>query len=213
MFASPLSLALMYAGRLARERWQHRHDAPHRMRRLPRTQMRDVTSGAVVRLVGRVEVDEGAPLLRAPLSGRPCVAYRVEVTHRVQNEGRPILAEDGGQMAFTLRDDSGRAQIEASSGRPWLASKQLTASDRVPPEVLREFVRLHRRTSEGPDLRFTEGVLAVGARVAVMGRVRLDPARAGEGSASGYREGGGHPIVEADDEEGVLVSNLPLVLR
>ncbi|RYE91748.1 MAG: hypothetical protein EOO75_08210 [Myxococcales bacterium] len=187
--------ALRVAGGLAvrlLQRVDRRHP-PFRMRHVPRRRVRDLVAGQPARLRGRVEMDDGAALLRAPLSGRPCVAYHVVV--EVWREAIPTKQRSQWEVVvdqfvvepFWLRDATGRIRVDAAGDRPWLASIDARQPGPVTSEAIEEFLRRHR--VRGPFQR---------------------PPRVREG---GYRSPTGCPVLDALDADGVLVSNLPVALR
>jgi hypothetical protein len=123
--------------------------------------MRDVRTlvpGEKVKLVGTA-VPLGDPL-EAPIGGTPCVFYQVTPTAGDQVGRR--------RQDFYLEDPTGRVLVEVGSAEMLLAN----LGDVIAP---------------GDDGQMLEqGYIAVGARIAVVGHVELDPAI--DDTAGAFRE-------------------------
>ena len=192
--------------------------AVHELRRTRRGTVRDLVDGQPVRLIGQIEVDEDTPLLEAPLSGRPCVAFRALTW---QSEGRSlsqIIIDDHGAMPFWVRDATGRVLVPRGSTLPWLRLAPVERSGPFRPASgpFEAYLERHGRSSKGllfgNPTEIEEGILAPGDTVAVAGHGRFDPTL-GAASERGYRERVGTAVLDPLRDGFVLVSNLPFVLR
>jgi len=125
-------------------------------------------------VVGRVEADA---LLEAPLSGRPCVAFRLCGTARGDR------VDDAAAVSFTVVTDGGeRVRVLAPPARVEIATRA-TTPEAGAGERLRAF--LEERGLDPRDARVDEGRLVPGDRVYISGAptVVADPA-----GPSGYRD-------------------------
>jgi hypothetical protein len=113
-------------------------------------------------VTGRVEADDS---LTAPLSGEPCVAFRVTGEH----PKGPI--NDGRCLAFTVvTDDGGRVPVEVEQAWLELPATKSGRAARLEGE-LQEFLRCRGFTAVEHEL--DEGLLRQGDRVAVTGLVEM----------------------------------------
>lgn len=178
------------------------------------------SEGRVVKVCGRLRY-AGEPL-RAPLSGRPCAAWRVEVDE-YRRSGKSghwsnIITEmDGGPLE--VEDDTGRARVDALGAQlVILRDAHFTSgtfNDAGP--ALEAYLARHGHDSTGflglnRGLRYKEGVLEEGEEVAVLGLARWehDPSVDARG-ARGYRELPRRLVVDATAEGKLLVSDDPSV--
>jgi hypothetical protein len=122
--------------------------------------------------------------LEAPLSGRRCAAYEVVIEQRAPaDNGWIVLDREVRVVPFTLTDASGRAVVESTGAyvaivRDWHARCANLRDASAAHKAL--LARLH--LTPGPDadalaLRFSEGVLAPGEMVTVLGRGSTASAR------------------------------------
>lgn len=185
------------------------------IRRAPRQDIATFPDGGVGKLVGTVE--HGANVLTAPLSGRACVYYLVEVEeyrkHGKSGRWYTIIREVEAS-AFYLRDATGRALIHAAGAEVAVIkdnhSRSGTFDDATPAEEA--FLQRHNRQSKGwffnKSLRYKEGVLEQGETVAVFGggtwRINPDPAAGGS-----YREMAKELVVRAGPSAPLLISDDP----
>ena len=165
----------------------------------PRLTIAHATPGVAARIVGRVTALADGPLLQAPLTGRPCIAWQVLVLSGSQqptddstyepeiNWGVEHTNESGG--AIELRDDSGMATVQLA-GALWALPAEsaqlkfeldLTAATRA-------YLERIQMTWSGymkPLLRLDERILEADARVLLFAANRAPPASAPTG---GYRD-------------------------
>ncbi len=146
-----------------------------------------------VRVSGTLALVEGKPPLTAPISGRPCAAWRVIVEERrkrSEHSSWDTVIDDSDSTDFALEDQSGRAIVDgtalslaldfdASGGQGFFnpASPALAAFMESRGVATRGF--LLKKT-----IRAREGVLEVGEVVTVAGSgmVMNDPS-----AQTGYR--------------------------
>ncbi len=160
-----------------------RRRARRMIRTLRTTPIAAVADGARVRVTGIVSPQR--EVTTAPVSGRPCVGYRLVVDQTTNAGPEPVLVREHCD-SFWIADGSGRALVEGPSlfgvepDEPWSNLPQslyriLEESDvalRGPFDTFREF-------------RYTEAILVPGDRISVLGRasVAIDPA----GDSMGHR--------------------------
>jgi hypothetical protein len=146
--------------------------------RAPRRRIRDLRDEEVARVVGTAGVENA---LRAPISGRPCAYFRVVVEEQVQRGGRrhwtKILDEQDG-VDFLLEDGTGEALVVTARAEAVLEQDRSQRSGvlRDASADLEAFLRKRGQSSEGflfnRTLRYREGVVEAGERVAVVGIAR-----------------------------------------
>jgi hypothetical protein len=175
------------------------------LRAVPRSTIAEFPEGGARRIVGVIEAHEGKTL-SAPLSGRPCVAYAVVVEEhpRGRNSMVQTIIEDHDAVPFVVADDTGRALIRAAGSCPTPAMNTVSSTglfEAASPDF-EAYLAAHGHSSQGllfrKHLRCGEGVLEVGARVAVLG--------------IGRREAG-RLIIECLDDGRLLMSNAGSTLR
>jgi len=197
---SPIAVFVLIAlvvGLIAFLGWWFSDDqrAKRAMRGVPKRSIADVIEGERARIVGAVEVPEP---LTAPLSGRPCAAWRVTVEERRRsgkNSYWKKIVDEHEAVEFFLTDGTGKARVEQVIVKPVLAHDARGGSGFLndPTPELQAFLADRGHDTQGwvfnKTIRFREGVAEPGEEVAVVGtgRWERDPdekARAG----SGYRE-------------------------
>ncbi len=194
--------------------------ARHRLVHAPRRAIGEVPEGEVARLVGRaVQLGE---VLEAPLSGRPCLYYKVWVARPLVLLSTTLAHEERGVM-FALEDGTGRAVVDpdgctldlvvdernssGTSGFP--TGRQVAVLTRFTIEV-NEWTDVDRSRPAVPlprDFIYREAIIGVGETIAILGGgVREpDPHAEPDGSyrgaqptrlrMSGSRE---HPLIISD---------------
>jgi len=146
--------------------------------------IREVRDGQVAKVSGRVK-SSGEPL-RAPLTGRPCVYWEVEVTQwqgtraltkRRVHDQRDFVVDDGtGRALVVVERVAVSAKIDVRWGQHDLADDRLA-----------ELLRLLGVDGIAGQVTYSEAVIAVGEEVAASGRGawESDP---DPGIAAGYRD-------------------------
>lgn len=148
------------------------------LQRVPRKRIGDLRDGEEARVIGVVGVE--API-RAPISGRRCAYYRVVVEEQYESSGRrswrDVLDEQDG-VDFLVKDETGEALVKTTRVEAVLEKDRSKSSGflRDATPELEAFLKKHGRSSEGlvfnRTLRYREGVVEAGERVAVAGLVR-----------------------------------------
>lgn len=145
------------------------------IRAAPRVSVADATDGTLVRIVGTLR--GAGTLVRAPISGRTCAAFHV-IVEEGGGKNWLCVAEEREAHEFLVEDASGTALVR-------LRTKEGDAAivfDRSgfihdAPVAVGAFLAARGRRPVGHlglnhGLRYSEGVLAPGERVAVVGRAR-----------------------------------------
>jgi hypothetical protein len=194
------------------------------LREVSVTPVRDAIDGELVRVVGRLR--PGPRLLQAPLSGRACALFEVEVDLKVKrgksSQWRPLIRESEA-IDFFLEDDTGRALVRIAERQTALVLDHEQRSGFLddPTPALEAYVARHGHETTGGfglnrTLRYREGVLEPDETVAVLGRGRWeddpDPgaARAGEGYRASARRK--RLVIEPSALSPVRVSDDPAAL-
>lgn len=169
------------------------------LRGVPRVSISEAVEGSLVRIVGTLRA--GPRTLHAPLSGRGCACFRVEVDQRVSHGKRSrwrslIRAENS--VDFVVEDATGRAIVKGGFIETAIVLDHHQRSgtfNNTTPE-LDAFLARHGHASTSffgfnKRLRYREGVLEPGEIVALVGRARWedDPEPGAIKHSSGnYRE-------------------------
>lgn len=147
----------------------------HLLRTARGTTAAALETGATGRLAGVVTADA---LLKAPLTGRACVGYvaRVEEWSGGRRAHWIERIHEVRGVPFTIDDGTGRALIDPAASTMLLQMDATTRSGRFDDAtpVEEAFLARHEVRSTGwflnRTLRYTEGVIEPGERVAVIGR-------------------------------------------
>ena len=135
-----------------------------------------------VTVCGRLE---GEPAAHGPLSRRPCLRFRLEVSREQGHAGaEPVFLDEGGADRLVLRDPGGRlvlgSEVRLPRGglEPFVVEGEVGAEEwHERPAPRRRIARLAREydpdpPAEGaPRYRFVERILPDGLEVRVIGRV------------------------------------------
>jgi hypothetical protein len=140
-----------------------------RLRRRPRVAIADHDGTVARRVVGEVIVLEP---LRAPISGRPCVCYRIEAFVLAPSpsgdgtqEWRRLATERGG-VPFEVRDSTGRARVDPAASE-LTARMDLRIGERH--DGARQYLLGKGHSPAGRRFHLREGIIAPGQRVTVVG--------------------------------------------
>jgi hypothetical protein len=166
-------------------RLRERRAAQKGVRREWTTRVSELRPGGDAKLEGTAVADEGE--LRAPFSGRPCVAYELTL---FDFEGvRPVLlARVAVARSFLLRDDTGVAHVVPEPvfvgiepDKRWRFEANRVAGR------LRALLEAHAQDGrwQHRPIVVCEGVIAVGGHVAAFGHVAAEPSD--EGADQPYR--------------------------
>jgi len=186
-----LFLAIAYAA------WWNSADqrALRALASVPRRRLADAVDGETVRIVGRAGL---LSPLTAPLSGRPCAAWRVIVQER-RSRGKSsrwvTVVDDQETANFLVVDGQAKAFVDTGGAQVVLDKDRQGTSGmfREPTQELVEFLSVRGVSTQGvlvnKHMRFSEGVLEEGEPVAVLGEGNWERDPDEEGRAgSGYRE-------------------------
>ena len=182
----------------------------------------DALAGTIVRIVGTLR--PGAQTLRAPVSGRVCAHFDLQVWESAGEDGWKLVLREVSTTDFSVEDASGRAMVETSRfGAAVVLDAHWTSgtfNDATP--ALRQLLSRHGQKTTAflglnRSLRYREGALEPGERIAVVGRARWedDPdAGAARPERGGYRSTGRKQrlVLEAH-AEAVTASDDPQALR
>lgn len=183
--------------------------------------------GELVKLVGRLRyVGDEAPL-KAPLTDRFAAYYEVEVDeHKKRGKHgswEQIIRERASHPQVWLEGSvSGeRALVDLAFAEVELVMDARFSSGTFndPTPRLEAFLYSHGESSQGwvfnKALRYREGVLEQGERIAVLGRVVVepDPDPAAAGQQGGYRAMATRLRLVAPEEHALLVTDDPALLK
>lgn len=145
-----------------------------------------ISDGTRVKIVGRV--DAAAALLEAPISGRACVAWSVEVQ---EAPGWETVLQAHEAQALLLRDGSGRPAIVHAALARVLIETDETSWPLVPTARMRAFLQRHGVRERGNygsvrPYRYCEAAIEPGVMITVVGVARLEIDATGV--AGSYRE-------------------------
>jgi hypothetical protein len=180
-----------------------RRRARRAIRTLPSTPIGEIEDGARVRVTGIVAAHRETTT--APISGRPCIGYRLVVDQTTNAGPEPVLVREQCDP-FWISDGSGRALVEGP-----------TMFGVEPDEPWSNLPRSHHRMLEEADVslrgsfdtfrefQYTEAILAPGDRVTVLGRahVSIDPA----GESHGHRSPPMLRRLVGETREGVMIAD------
>lgn len=158
-----------------------------RSRRLPVTPVDRVVEGRRVKVMGRV--DAGAQPLEAPITGRRCAAWSVELQ---EGPGWETMLVEQKAQEFVLRDRSGRPALIRASRASVVFDVDSWSWPQQPTERMLSFLRRHHVREHGYfgsatlPYRYVEGVLEAGEEITVVGSARLEIDESG--TAGTYRE-------------------------
>jgi len=163
--------------------WRARSERTSARRQLAQiTQLSaDALDGAVARVTGVVEAT--GDVLRAPASGRDCVAYRTRV------EGRHVTDSNALEQVQICRFRVGDVVIESEHARFDLQPCKLVPSVEQTARY-DAFLRPYGRTRHyfGGGAVFREVVVCPGARVTVVGLVMHEARAIAPGEELGFRD-------------------------
>ncbi len=185
-----------------------------------RVSIADVKEGEIVSIQGTIQPVE-KPLI-APITGRRCVHYAVEVAEWVKRMRRSDwneIVSETKAIDFSIADATGTARIETQSFNASATQDTHTESEPYldPPKRILALLKRHSRDAvdgEGIAKRFQyrEGVLEIGEAVVVVGRARWEDAGAEEsGDYRGQRRKR-RLVIEAHDDP-VRATDAPRSVR
>ncbi len=189
-------------------------EAGERLRRHRRATIRDAPEGKEAKIVGTL-CPVGEPLT-APLSGRECACWEVVIDERPAGSSEPWspLLRRHDVQTFEIEDETGRARVEPRIWGVEVVSdfKQRIGTFSAPPKRLVEFLAEQGFMSTNRALRYREGVLERGERVAVLGPCRREPFDEESKGSTTYRDTPTRLVV-GSEISGVTVSDDPRVMK
>ena len=186
-----------------------------RLRSVRPTAIASLTEGATARVDGRVRL--GGDSHVAPLSGRRCAYYEVQVDQRVSSgkshHWRKLVREEES-CDFFVRDETGEARVDMSLARVVSAvdvTRRSGTWNDASPE-LEAFLAERGVASKGwvfnKTLRYREAVVEEGEQVGVLGQVGSEVApEAGPGD--GYRDPARRRVLGAPPGGQLIVTDIP----
>jgi hypothetical protein len=182
--------------------------------------IRDLSDGAVARVTGRIE--HVRPALVAPLSGRSCACFHLLV-EQVGPPGALVpswstVVDAMTPAEFLIRDATGAVLVRPTASTLLLVKDyhELSSPRDEPSAALKEFLARHGRSDAVVSdswTRILEGVLEAGERVAVLGRVRMEPDPDVRAIGGSYRAramrtvlaepGASEPMLISDDPQAI----------
>ena len=186
-----------------------KHERIRRLLRRARTiPIRDVRDGQVAKVVGRVR-PPGEPLI-APLTGRKCVYWEIEVTEWEGTRARQITRTHD-QRDFVIEDGTGRAlvatrrsAIAAKIDARWARHDDENARAR---EALRALgIKAYDGVGAARQLTYSEAVIEVGEQIAASGRCSWESDPDPDPFAGTYRDMPRRLSISAGQGEVVVVS-------
>jgi len=191
-----------------------------RIRELPLSPIGDTPEHQDVRVSGHLAYREDRAPLVAPVSRRPCAAWRIVVRERRgsgRNKRWVTIVEESDSRDFVLEDESGRAIVEGTLVELALDfdSKGGTGVFSGSNPFLRQFLHERGIATKGivfdKALQFREGALEAGERVTVAGSGTWenDPTQRGQG----YRDVGKLLRVGAMSDGNLLATDDPKMAR
>lgn len=173
------------------------------LRRLKRTPIGSVAEGPV-KIAGKLRLAERS--LRAPLSGRTCALYDVEVVERRKVDR--VIIQDRLACDFLVDDGTGTALVRVGDGRGSRLELAIVQDARYTSAILNDatpelerYLSTFGEKSTGPFanrfLKYREGVFEAGERIVVCGVARREPHPEGKAEAGNYRDAPTRVVIEA----------------
>jgi len=161
----------------------------HRLRlgRLPATSLSSSREKDLVKVRGQAMV--GEELLRAPLTGRFCVFYAVEVSEWFNGNKTPLL-QASSEARFRLEDQDGNVLVDPRSADLYLPTRRVVGHSSECLSQIRALLKSHNlgmldHYGELRSLAFRESIIAAKDTITVLGTVRLEAHPKG---SAGYRD-------------------------
>ncbi|WP_437526198.1 hypothetical protein WME79_40520 [Sorangium sp. So ce726] len=210
IFAFSLTLVISCLWRLA-DQPSEGEKILRRLRASPQTRVGDVAEQETARLTGNVRsAGEG---LRAPLSGRSCVYYKITLEKLLGGAGwHEILCEQKA-VDFLLDDGTGRAHVRSASMKTAVPADREQGSSwfRDGDEELEAFLRERGDPSKEwryeRVLRCREHLIAPGDRVTVLGAVSWEQDPEPSSAGRGYRDAPKRVVLSALPEGSLMASD------
>lgn len=182
------------------DRWRADRKVRKFLRGAPERSLTDLSEDSFAKLVGRVQPHRSR-VLEAPLSGRLCAYYSIEVLGTMRrprafvrpSDGehnlRDVVASENEAVPFELEVDGQRAVIDPANA--WISSgfdhRRTGATDRR-ARALCVRLALDRVSFDWAHLTFREAILGIGERIALFGAGVREPDRDFGTGEHGYRD-------------------------
>ena len=155
-------------------------------------------------------VRPGNQLLKAPLTGRDCVFYALDVAEWFNGTKTPLI-EEVSKAQFYLDDTTGSIAADPSEVDFVLQSRLVRGHSSDYLGVHRALLKRHGygmldEYGELRSLSFHERIIAPGDEITALGSIRYESDPQG---AAGYREQPRKRILGADSKHALLLSDLP----
>lgn len=135
-------------------------------------------------------------VLEAPLSGRACIFYHLEIFDDRAGRGRVSIARETKGLPFLIEDETGRAVVDPAGARSVCVFDRRESSKAMFDATPRQRALLGRLSNQvdwwgSRGLFYWEGVIAFDEPITVVGMGMREPDLDGlPGREQGYREGG-----------------------
>jgi hypothetical protein len=156
-----------------------------------RTMLDEHPGRARAKVIGTVRAIE---TLVAPISQRPCVLYQIRVEAQSESVDdaawTPLLVREEG-VPFLIADGTDRARVDPEGAQISLLHDRHLGDGNEPDEDGRgaAFLARYGKSPSGRRLRFSEGIIEEGERIAVSGLGSREPDREPPSGERGYRDG------------------------
>jgi len=189
--------------------------ARRKLRKAPSRRIADVIDGEIVKVLGTLRYGERR--LEAPLTGRPCAAWKVVVFGNQGRDRTPTLEADE-TTDFLVEDDSGRAYVHVPLAVLAIVQDRHLRSGIVeePTQRMQDFLFHRNWETHGlflrRELRYQEAVLEEGEDVAVCGVAHWEPDPDPAASGTTYRDKPMRLRIEGPGTNLVILSDDPSVV-
>lgn len=211
-----VNVAILGGGLAWRYLFSERAKLRRSLKRAPLTPMNKVMEGALVRVTGKSRQAED-DLLHAPLSGRPCLVYEVEV-EEYKKKGRygswkTIILERDFVSSFWLQEGKDRALVQLIYPQLVLDRDASFRSGvlKEPDENLVAYLSSHGEAPQGMifnrNLRYREGVIEPGEEVTVLAVGKNEPDPDPAATPSSYRGRAMRLVLRSPAQGEMLISD------
>lgn len=160
-----------------------------------------------VKVVGKAR--PGKRMLTAPITGRSCVFYSIDVGEWFNGAKTPLLSEHSTEL-FRIEDDTGSALIDPTIVHAYLRGTRLEGHSSDSESEHRTLLKRHGFTmvdeyGELRSLAYYESIILPNSRICALGEVsrQADP-----GGVAGYREQPQQSVISGDSEDPLVLSEI-----
>ncbi|HEX8796535.1 MAG TPA: hypothetical protein VF765_36545 [Polyangiaceae bacterium] len=199
-----LLLVAVIAGLTARQTlFSERARTRRLLRSLKRSPIGSISEGPV-KIAGKLRL--AGRSLRAPLSGRTCAVYDVEVIERRQVD--QVILQDRLACDFLVDDGTGTALVRVGDGRGGQLELAIVHDAKYASGLLKDataelerylstFGEKSTATFANRYLRYREGAFEPGEHIVVCGLARREPDPEGAAERASYRDAPTRLVIEA----------------